>query len=230
LIVIPLAKKLASCGIFEEAGEELLENAIANREEWDATGHEVLEFYVAHYRESHDVEGQKNKDAKEGRENRSQGGESRNDDESAQHRGSTGTLRSVTNSVCSSGDEQQIESDPEIESQLGQSLARLPGAKRDGTSNASVADTISDTDSGIQEPDIVFAVLDSPEDPDDFFSYTLVTSKQLRKRKERQDGHETSTIVSREEMRQRRRRVRRVTSALSIISTSSKSLRDSHNM
>ena len=217
LIVIPLAKKLAACGIFEEAGEELLENAIANREEWEANGRQVLEFYVAHYKECHVYE----QNQHDGYDHRSQGGESRNDEDSThQQRGGTGAFRRLSNSVSSSGDEKQGSVDNDMESKLGQSLARLPDAKRDSTvpstGNASVAETVSDGDSGIQDADIVYAVLENPGEPDDFYSYSLMTPKQLRQRKEGPvDGQETSTVGSREAKRERRRRVRRVASAAS---------------
>ncbi|CAB9514054.1 inhibited 3',5'-cyclic phosphodiesterase B [Seminavis robusta] len=238
-IVIPLAKKLSSCGIFEEAGEELLENAISNRQEWESKGHEVLQVYVAHYRESHVHHVQQQ--ARDNGENSEIAVEGVETLESARpgQRDSNGTLmalsrRSTASSLTpirSSEDQDENASTTGTtekqmqDSQLGLKLALLPDAAPDAAAigNASVADTLSDDDDGdtnsqFPDLDIVYAVLENADDPDDFFSYTLLTPKQLRKRKERQEKQENVTLGSKDVMRERRRRIRRQTGASAVAS------------
>ena len=42
LAVIPLAKKLKECGVFGVASDEYLSYAIANRQEWEARGEDIV--------------------------------------------------------------------------------------------------------------------------------------------------------------------------------------------
>jgi hypothetical protein len=44
--IIPLAKKLADCGVFGVSSGEYLTCALKNREEWEARGREVVESLV----------------------------------------------------------------------------------------------------------------------------------------------------------------------------------------
>jgi class 3 adenylate cyclase len=44
--IIPLAKKLADCGVFGVSSDEYLTGAMKNREEWEARGREVVESMV----------------------------------------------------------------------------------------------------------------------------------------------------------------------------------------
>ena len=46
--IIPLARKLLDCGVLERSKvENLLDNAIANRKEWEIQGEEIVRQYVA---------------------------------------------------------------------------------------------------------------------------------------------------------------------------------------
>eukprot|EP00980_Cylindrotheca_fusiformis_P018349 scaffold5995_cov113-Cylindrotheca_fusiformis.AAC.5 len=47
--VIPLAKKLESCGVFGVSSDEYLNYAKANREEWVREGEAMVEQYIAKY-------------------------------------------------------------------------------------------------------------------------------------------------------------------------------------
>eukprot|EP00980_Cylindrotheca_fusiformis_P001922 scaffold437_cov111-Cylindrotheca_fusiformis.AAC.20 len=49
--VIPLAKKLLSCGVFGVASHEYLNYAIANREEWVREGEALVQQYLSKFRE-----------------------------------------------------------------------------------------------------------------------------------------------------------------------------------
>jgi hypothetical protein len=40
--IIPLAKKLDTCGVFGVSSDELLNYAVANRKEWEIKGEEVV--------------------------------------------------------------------------------------------------------------------------------------------------------------------------------------------
>ena len=44
--IIPLAKKLKSCGVFGVSSDEYLNYAEANRKEWEAKGKEIVREYV----------------------------------------------------------------------------------------------------------------------------------------------------------------------------------------
>jgi len=48
--VIPLAKKLESCGVFGVSSHEYLNYALANREEWVAEGEALVQEYLCNYR------------------------------------------------------------------------------------------------------------------------------------------------------------------------------------
>jgi hypothetical protein len=48
--IIPLAKKLKECGVFGVASDEYLEYAIANRDEWERKGQEIVEEYLLDFR------------------------------------------------------------------------------------------------------------------------------------------------------------------------------------
>ena len=47
--IIPLAKKLKECGVFGVASDEYLNYAIANRQEWEARGKEVVQQYLSNH-------------------------------------------------------------------------------------------------------------------------------------------------------------------------------------
>ena len=48
--VIPLAKKLATCGVFGVSSDEYLQYAQRNREEWEQKGQELVAMYLHKYR------------------------------------------------------------------------------------------------------------------------------------------------------------------------------------
>lgn len=50
--VIPLAKKLESCGVFGVSSDEYLAYATNNRSEWESKGEEMVAMYLKNYRES----------------------------------------------------------------------------------------------------------------------------------------------------------------------------------
>jgi hypothetical protein len=45
--IIPLAKKLADCGVFGKSSDEYLNYARSNRREWEARGQEVVAEMIA---------------------------------------------------------------------------------------------------------------------------------------------------------------------------------------
>ena len=47
--IIPLAKKLKECGVFGVASDEYLNYALANRQEWESKGKQVVEGYLSSY-------------------------------------------------------------------------------------------------------------------------------------------------------------------------------------
>ena len=47
--IIPLAKKLESCGVFGVSSDECLNYAQANRDEWERKGEEIVKGYLAKY-------------------------------------------------------------------------------------------------------------------------------------------------------------------------------------
>ena len=49
--IIPLAKKLETCGVFGVSSDEYLNYAEANRREWEAKGEEIVEEYLSLYRD-----------------------------------------------------------------------------------------------------------------------------------------------------------------------------------
>lgn len=49
--IIPLAKKLKECGVFGVSSDEFLNYAISNRAEWEEKGEELVEQYIAAYKE-----------------------------------------------------------------------------------------------------------------------------------------------------------------------------------
>ena len=49
--IIPLAKKLESCGVFGVSSDEYLAYAMRNREEWEKKGHEQVQQYLESYKE-----------------------------------------------------------------------------------------------------------------------------------------------------------------------------------
>ena len=49
--LIPLAKKLSTCGVFGVSSDEVLNYAQANRKEWEHRGEEMLQGYLKRYRE-----------------------------------------------------------------------------------------------------------------------------------------------------------------------------------
>eukprot|EP00980_Cylindrotheca_fusiformis_P013632 scaffold3508_cov113-Cylindrotheca_fusiformis.AAC.12 len=53
--VIPLAKKLDSCGVFGVSSDEYLNYAISNREEWVREGEAIVDAYIAKFNKHHSV-------------------------------------------------------------------------------------------------------------------------------------------------------------------------------
>ena len=47
--IIPLAKKLESCGVFGVSSDECLQYATANRNEWERKGEGIVQKYLAAY-------------------------------------------------------------------------------------------------------------------------------------------------------------------------------------
>jgi hypothetical protein len=50
--IIPLAKKLEDCGVFGVSSDECLNYAEANRREWELKGKEMVESYLASFKEA----------------------------------------------------------------------------------------------------------------------------------------------------------------------------------
>lgn len=48
--IIPLARKLESCGVFGVSSDECLSYAQANRDEWERKGQEIVQGYLAKYK------------------------------------------------------------------------------------------------------------------------------------------------------------------------------------
>lgn len=48
--IIPLAKKLAECGVFGVSSEEYLNYAVANRAEWEVKGRSIVAGYMEKYK------------------------------------------------------------------------------------------------------------------------------------------------------------------------------------
>jgi hypothetical protein len=51
--IIPLAKKLEDCGVFGVSSDECLNYATANRREWELKGKELVESYLAAFKEAY---------------------------------------------------------------------------------------------------------------------------------------------------------------------------------
>lgn len=51
--IIPLAKKLKECGVFGVAGDEYLNYAIENRNEWERKGKVVCENMMKNFKEKY---------------------------------------------------------------------------------------------------------------------------------------------------------------------------------
>ena len=51
--VIPLAKKLESCGVFGVSSDEYLNYAKTNREKWEENGEEEVKGYLARYNQKY---------------------------------------------------------------------------------------------------------------------------------------------------------------------------------
>merc|ERR1711933_505306 len=47
--ILPLAKKLDTCGVFGVSSDEYLNYALANRREWEERGKEIVEEYLVQY-------------------------------------------------------------------------------------------------------------------------------------------------------------------------------------
>jgi class 3 adenylate cyclase len=52
--IIPLAKKLDTCGVFGVSSDELLNYAQANRKEWEAKGRDIVRSYLESYQERYE--------------------------------------------------------------------------------------------------------------------------------------------------------------------------------
>ena len=47
--IIPLAKKLFTCGVFGVSSDEFLNYALENRKEWELKGEQMVEQYLKNY-------------------------------------------------------------------------------------------------------------------------------------------------------------------------------------
>lgn len=212
-IVIPLATKLSASGVFAEEGEELLENAVANRAEWEAHGHDVLEVYMAHYQESHVQE--LNNSLPNDDDNNDV--DTNHQDEPAHSGSSSGSLGRFLekNSKPGLGDSVGVASEDEARSiDKLDSVSDEAPALEPGTANSSVGG-LSEPET-TNDPDVVFAVLENPDAPDDFDSYILLTPAQVRQRdREEREKDNKSVGTAATGMRAGRRRFRRTNSSAS---------------
>eukprot|EP00980_Cylindrotheca_fusiformis_P000031 scaffold14_cov130-Cylindrotheca_fusiformis.AAC.1 len=64
--VIPLAKKLQSCGVFGVASDEYLNYAVANRDEWVREGESLVNKFLAKYHRQQDQDGASDIASKQG--------------------------------------------------------------------------------------------------------------------------------------------------------------------
>ena len=53
--IIPLAKKLATCGVFGVSSDEFLNYAVANRKEWEVKGEDIVKEYIDNFRKGKSV-------------------------------------------------------------------------------------------------------------------------------------------------------------------------------
>jgi hypothetical protein len=51
--IIPLAKKLEVCGVFGVSSAEYLNYALANRQEWEQKGHDIVKEYISNFETKH---------------------------------------------------------------------------------------------------------------------------------------------------------------------------------
>jgi len=242
--VIPLAKKLANCGVLGDSAEELLDNAVTNREEWEIQGHEIVELYVAHYRETHVRETRDSDDSVSGNNNNDGDGTATSLSRNSLRKSvgglepnpfpkSIGGLEAHPSRTSISG---LLTSDAEVTDPTDQlatsdrtdnvglshdgtapptpgtpgGLSVQSAASTDGTGSYDDGDGAS---SGDPDPDVVYAVLDNLDEPDDFDSYVLLTPSQLRKRedKKRRTGNDVRKALS--DRRRRRRMASSITSS-----------------
>lgn len=203
-VVIPLAKKLVSCGVLGQIAEELLENAFLNRDEWEIQGHGIMKIYLEHYQEEH---------IKHRRPSQSDLLEEAVEDEpldppvplvmqqsTAEYRAEECRLSQATLAAVVQPEVEldvperstaihSMAMDPKcistsITDNIERSSGPIPPLLVPGTANSSVAGTNSYDGTGDEtsDPDVVFAVLDNLDAPDDFDSYILLTPKQKRER------------------------------------------------
>ena len=52
--IIPLAKKLFTCGVFGVSSDEFLNYALINRKEWEQKGEQMVEQYLTNYAEKYE--------------------------------------------------------------------------------------------------------------------------------------------------------------------------------
>eukprot|EP00980_Cylindrotheca_fusiformis_P000038 scaffold14_cov130-Cylindrotheca_fusiformis.AAC.8 len=64
--VIPLAKKLQSCGVFGVSSDEYLNYAVANRDEWVRKGESLVKEYLEKYQRQQDQDGASDTASKQG--------------------------------------------------------------------------------------------------------------------------------------------------------------------
>ena len=227
--VIPLAKKLVSCGILGEAAEELLENSFLNRDEWEVQGHAIMKIYLEHYQEAHINQPKP-----------AEPDESPNVEECDALLSDDDVVVSLNHSqpqgsgalVLGESRESPLSPTQEVEGPKSSSNEQLvtegqnceqtavteDTTKGDpaapplilGTANSSVAGTTSyaGTESETTDQDIVFAILENLDAPDDFDSYILITPKQKRQLEAKAKEEKTQATSNR-----RMRRVRRTRSS-----------------
>jgi hypothetical protein len=52
--IIPLAKKLGTCGVFGVSSHEYLDYALRNRKEWEEKGQDMVKSYLKSYTEKYE--------------------------------------------------------------------------------------------------------------------------------------------------------------------------------
>ena len=209
-----------SCGILGDAAEELLENAFLNKDEWEVQGHEIMKIYLEHYQEAHIHHPRLSESdlLTEGAVELSDGvvslphlksdtsdaenvGASEVSNQTSAHQAAHAVLELDEPKARNTGN--IAVTDPKCtQTVVTEETTEVSGAAPlliPGTANSSVAGTISydGTGSDTGDPDVVFAILDNLDAPDDFDSYILITPKQKRQREAKAAEKEGATPAGR---------------------------------
>lgn len=247
--MIPLAKKLVSCGILGDTAEELLENAFLNRDEWEVQGHEIMKIYLAHYQEAHINQLRLSQNDLLIADTAAAAGVELSDVVVSLSRLNTNTSdvekigapgapnKKITLQAAQPVNkieepkvaiaQQAVTDSKNVQTMVAEETTKgSEGAPLliPGTANSSVTGTISNdgTGSGTGDPDVVFAILDNADAPDDFDSYILVTPKQKRQREAKLVENEGENPIG------RRRRALRTRSTSSGVPVPANAFRRSH--